>query len=170
MQMRVTVSGIPELQKALARMDPGQNKRILVNGLVAAAHEIQANAAKKQIKRGGKGPPLPHRLTSRAGTLRRSIRVNRGPLPFAIEIGTDLGYGALHEFGGNVDVPSVIVGSHQRKILFGKKVKPFTVPTHFRMGHTAKYPKRPFLRPARDAVAPRFEKIVIAEWKKEARL
>jgi len=134
MQMRVTVTGVPELQRALERMNPGENKRILRNSLLSMAFEIQADAAKNQIHPGGKGPPLPDRLTSRTGTLRRSIRVNRGPLPFAIEIGTDLTYGAVHEFGSK---------------------------TH---------PRRPFLKPALDAIAPKFGKIVIAEWKKEAGL
>ena len=31
--------------------------------------------------------------------MRRSIRINRTPLPAAIEIGTDLVYGHVHELG-----------------------------------------------------------------------
>lgn len=102
MQMRVTVTGIPELKAALERMNPGRNKVIMRNGMITAALEIQKNAT-GQIRKGGGGkknpkPPVPHQLTSRTGTLRRSIRVNHGPLPFAIETGTDLTYGAVHEF------------------------------------------------------------------------
>ncbi len=108
--MRVTVTGTRELRAALRRANPEENNRIMQNGMKSAALEIQKNAALKQIKRGGGGkrnaaPPVPGRLTSRAGTLRDSIRVNHGPLPFAIEIGTDLTYGVVHEFGSKTHPP-----------------------------------------------------------------
>ena len=102
--MRVVVTGVPELQAALRQMNPSLNTKIMKRGMIASALEIQKDAAKYQIAAGGRGsgkalPPLRHSLTSRTGTLRRSIRVDRGPLPFAIEVGTDLIYGAVHEFG-----------------------------------------------------------------------
>ena len=101
--MRVVVTGVPELQAALRQMNPSLNTKIMERGMIASALEIQKDAAKYQIAAGGRGKrqalkALRGRLTSRTGTLRRSIKVDRGPLPFAIEVGTDLGYGAVHEF------------------------------------------------------------------------
>jgi phage gpG-like protein len=103
--LRVSVVGSKELQRKLERMDPGRNKRIMRNSLLESALLVQRDAAKNQIlaggggKKGGMTKAHPRYLTSRTGTLRRSIKVDRGPLPFAIEVGTDLVYGALHEFG-----------------------------------------------------------------------
>ena len=173
MQMRVVVTSIPELRAALERIDPGENKRILRDGFIAAANEIQADAAKHQIKRRGKNaPPIPKHLTSRHGGagLVGSIRVNHGPLPFAIEVGTDRGYGPTHEFGGRVSFPSSRVSAHTRRMAFGRRVKPFTVPAHTRSAYSASYPRRPFLKPALDKIAPRFGDIFLREWKKAARL
>ncbi len=103
-QLRVRIVGSKALTKALDKMNPGINKKILRDSLIEAALGIQKDAAGNQILRGGGGkrnatPPVAGRLTSRTGTLRRSIKVDRGPLPFAIEAGTDLVYGAVHEFG-----------------------------------------------------------------------
>jgi len=103
--LRVSVVGTKELKRKLEKLNPGVNKRILRNSLIESALLIQRDAAKIQIlaggggKKGGMTPPHPTHLTSRTGTLRRSIKVDRGPLPFAIEVGTDLEYGAAHEFG-----------------------------------------------------------------------
>jgi hypothetical protein len=138
----VSVTGTKELKRALERMNPGTNKKILRNSLIDTANKIQKNAAKEQI-RGGRGYKVekydksdvhPKMLTSRHGGagLVGSIRVNRGPLPFAIEVGTDKAYGAYHE-------------------LTAKK-------------------RRPFLKPAMEKIAPEFTNIVIKHWKKEAGL
>ena len=105
-QLKVSVVGRKELLRKLEKMDPGRNKRILRNSLLESALLVQRDAAKNQILAGGGGkrsgmtPVHPKHLTSRTGTLRRSIKVDRGPLPFAIEVGTDLTYGATHEAGG----------------------------------------------------------------------
>ena len=104
-QLRVSVVGSKELQRKLEKLNPGVNKRILRDSLVEAATATQRDAAKNQILAGGGGKKSglvkahPSYLTSRTGTLRRSIKVDRKPLPFAIEAGTDLAYGARHEFG-----------------------------------------------------------------------
>jgi len=103
--LRVSVVGSKALRRKLEKLNPGTNKRILRKSLIESALEIQRDAAKNQILAGGGGKksgmtkPHPRYLTSRTGTLRRSIKVDRGPLPFAIEVGTDLVYGAVHEFG-----------------------------------------------------------------------
>jgi HK97 gp10 family phage protein len=133
----VSVTGTKELKRALERMNPGTNKRILRNSLLEAAFMLQKDAATNQIRHGArKSPPIPGKLTNRHGGagLVGSIRVNRGPLPFAIEVGTDKAYGARHEFG------------------------------------TRGMPRRPFLQPALDKIAPKFGDIVVKHWKKEAGL
>ena len=103
MQLKVSVVGVKELTRKLEKMNPGINKKILRDSLIETALLMQRDAAKNQIlaggggKKGGMTRPHPRHLTSRTGTLRRSIKVDRGPLPFAIEVGTDLVYGAYHE-------------------------------------------------------------------------
>lgn len=138
-QLRVRIVGSKALTKALDKMNPGLNKKILRDSLIEAALAIQKDAAGNQILRGGGGkrnarPAVAGQLTSRKGTLRRSIKVDRGPLPFAIESGTDLIYGPLHEFG------------------------------------LGRMPKRPFMKPALDKLAPKFGEIVVKHWKRAAGL
>lgn len=101
----VKVTGVKKLNKKLRQIDPEQNTKILRRALDKAGLLVQKIAATDKIVRGGSGPPLADRLTSRTGALRRSIRVNRAPFPHAIEIGTDLGYGAVHELGLGAATP-----------------------------------------------------------------
>jgi len=141
-QLRVSIVGTKGLKRALDKMNPGVNKRIVRESLIESAFLVQRDAAKNQILAGGGGKksgmtkPHPRFLTSRTGTLRRSIKVDRGPLPFAIEVGTDLVYGAAHEFG-----------STKRNL-----------------------PVRAFMQPALERVAPKFGEIVVKHWKREAGL
>lgn len=81
----------------LRRLAGRPGERAVERALDEVAARIQRNAQTKQILRGGKGPPHPRQLTSRTGTLRRSIRVNRIK-PLERSIGSDLVY-AVHEFG-----------------------------------------------------------------------
>jgi len=102
--LRVSLVGTKELQRRLKQMNPAINKRIIKESLLEGALKVQTNAASIQITGGGRGKgkglaPLRNKLTSRTGTLRRSIAVDRKPLPFAIEVGSDLAYAAPHEFG-----------------------------------------------------------------------
>jgi phage gpG-like protein len=171
--LTVSIEGEAAIRSWLDRLDPVSNSRIMRNGLIVAANLISTDAKTRQFVAGGRGKSkalkaLSNRLTSRTGTLRRSIRVNRSGVPAYIDIGTDLKYGAVHEFGGEIDKPSRVIRSHTRRVAFGKKRKPFTVPAHFRMGHSANYPKRPFMKPALDAIAPSLPTIFLAEWAKEA--
>lgn len=139
--IRVSIVNTKEVRDFMQRINPARNTKIIRNGLVRAALEIQANAADIQIAAGGRGKrkalrPLPDRLTSRSGALRRGIHVDRSDLPFAIEIarGPNEPYGDIHELGlGN-------------------------------------YPRRPFMAPALDAIGPRFGDIIVKEWKKAAGL
>ena len=100
--LRVSIVGTKRLERALKRMDPKENARILRSSLREMAKDLLKNAAMKQIAHGrGKAAPLPTRLTNRHGGrgLVGSIRINEAPLPRAIEVGTDLAYGAVHEEG-----------------------------------------------------------------------
>jgi phage gpG-like protein len=140
--IRVSVVGTKELKRKLAKLNPGQNKRIMVKSLTDCAVEIQADATLNQI-RGGRGfkfkaydkrDVLATKLTSRTGDLIGSIGLNKRPLPGAIEVGTHLVYGAMHEQG------------------------------------LGRMKKRPFLEPALDKVGSKFNDIIVKNWKKEARL
>lgn len=173
--LTVKIEGFRELERRLQKMNPKKTPVILKRGLTRVALQIQKNAQKEQIKSGGGGKrnasaPLPNRLTSRTGTGRRSIRVNRGPLPRAIEIGTDLRYMAAHERGGTFTRRSTRVAEHQRVFAFGRRVSSFTVPSHTRKAHSVKMPKRPFLIPAYRQVQPFIPIIFIREWETVAKL
>lgn len=107
--MRVAITIDPGLTRALTSLRKPALHATFRDALTHAAYEVQRIAAQEKIRRGGvvgKGrqrmilPPLPDRLTSRTGSLRRSIGVDRSDLPFAISIGTELVYGRVHETGG----------------------------------------------------------------------
>ena len=98
--VRVVLEPSPGLEHALASLqDPGIAVPI-ARALRRSAFRVQELAAQKFIIRSGPpGVVDPIRVTSRTGTLRRSIRANLGELPRAAEVGTDLLYGAVHELG-----------------------------------------------------------------------
>jgi hypothetical protein len=100
--LRASIVGTKELQRRLKKMDPGANQAILRGSLKEAAGDMQGDIAKVQI-RGGRGdaPPGDGFLTNRHGGrgLAGSIGINSSPLPFAIEVGTHLAYGPVHEEG-----------------------------------------------------------------------
>ena len=98
----LTVTGLDKLDKKLRKVDPTRNPSIPRGGLDKAAFEVQRLAKTEFIAIGrGTAAPLPHKLSNRHGGqgLVGSIAVNRSPLPKAIEIGTHLVYGAVHEKG-----------------------------------------------------------------------
>lgn len=99
--IRVFVTGDKLLKRKMRKIDPKTNPEFVRRALVKGGFLIQRDAQLNQIARGGKGPPLRDRLTSRTGTGRRSIRVDRkGLREFFIDIGSDLRYMQLHETGG----------------------------------------------------------------------
>lgn len=138
-------SQLKKLQAQIRRLNPAKRTRVLRESLTQSAFVVQANA-QNQIKRGGSAAPLPNRLTSRTGTGRRSITVERAALPFAIDIGTNLRYMALHETGGTVTIPS-----HRRTSSTGT--------THRVRSHTARFPQRAFLVPGYNKSVPAIERI-----------
>lgn len=99
--LRVSLIGTKELQRRLKKMNPAQNERITTPALLESMQATLRNAAREQILPGGGGPPRADILTSRTGTLRRSLTSN-----FSIDLnrrlrfvlgGTHLIYGAVHE-------------------------------------------------------------------------
>jgi phage gpG-like protein len=158
--LSLRVQGLDELQERLNRLSPKKNSAWVARALKKAAFLTQKIAAKEKIKRGGKGAPVARMLTSRTGTLRRSIRVNRSPLPWAIEVGTDLTYGAVHETGGTFSVPS-----YMRTLAMSTRSGGSSVARV--KAHTRKYPPRPFLGPGLEKAAKDFDRIFSSEWAKE---
>ena len=110
--LSMSVEGLDKLHEKLARISPRKNGGAWVRrALTTCALRVQAIAACEMIIRGGRigkgsrktdAPADATRLTSRTGRLRGSIRVNRSPLPRAIEIGSDVAYAAIHELGGSI--------------------------------------------------------------------
>jgi phage gpG-like protein len=166
---------IDEAQLALVRNVLGSMRAPRVNTvmrafLLSAAYAVQTDAARNQIIGGGgksHAPPHPTRLTSRSGELRRSISANRGKdtsgLPRYIDVGSDLGYARLHEYGG-----TVTASSRSKGALKGAKSGLKRLGNRLGLGgligsHKAAYPPRPFLGPAVAAVSPRFELMLETE-------
>lgn len=142
----VKVTGGAELERALKKLSPSQNKKILTESLLQCAYLVAENAAKEQIiqgsrffatgPRGGRtlkdAPVHPTKLTSRRGGagLVGSITPEWHKKPFSIDVGTHLKYGPVHELG------------------------------------LGRYPKRAFLEPAVKAVENRFPDVFMAAWKR----
>lgn len=104
-------------EATLAALDlrMGEGRRAVGRALDRMAFRVQQDAALNQIIRGGSGPPHPTRLTSRTGTLRRSIRVNRRG-PYERSVGTDLLYGLVHELGGRIHPPRPYLAPALQKV------------------------------------------------------
>ena len=188
--MRVKVVGVQALVRRLNKISPRKNPRWISKALVNSALLAQKISAEEEIKRGGRvavrGPrggrrvtdaaPIAGKLTSRSGLLRASIGTNRNErlaaqdrsrIPRLIEFGTDVKYGAVHEIGGPVRVPSSRVSAHTRTMAFGRRTQPFEVKAHTRWAHVAFYEPRPFLEPALDKAVLRMDEIFVKEWERE---
>jgi phage gpG-like protein len=175
-KLKVEVTGIKQISGMLKDLSPDESQEIVVKSLQDCAKLVQINAVNKQIMGGGAKAvsrgrgvqikPHPTRLTSRTGTLRRSISINQQRVPAWIDIGTDLKYGAVHELGfkGNV-----FISGHYREITqaFGRRIKPteVAVRSHVR---SVNIPKRPFLKPALEEVEDRFPAIFMKHWRRVA--
>ena len=99
--LRAKLIGLPELERELRKMNPAQQRSITTPALLESMQTTLRDAARNRILPGGSGPPRPDILTSRTGTLRRSLTGN-----FAVDLnerlqwvegGTHLIYGAVHE-------------------------------------------------------------------------
>ena len=99
--LRAKLIGTEELQRQLDHLNPEMKRRITTPALLESMQTTLRDAARNKILPGGQGPPRPDILTSRTGTLRRSLTGN-----FSIDVnerlrwvegGTHLIYGAFHE-------------------------------------------------------------------------
>ncbi len=95
--------GSAELRRRIKNLTPAQNAKITGPALVESMLLTLRIAARDKIYPGGKGPPRRDQLTSRTGTLRRSLTasfaVDRSQLPHSITGGSNVVYAAVHEFG-----------------------------------------------------------------------
>ena len=170
--LSITVQGLDELHERLNRISPSKNSAWVARSLKKCAELTQDITANEMIirggrfrgpkgKRGGKGKMRsagvdPKRITSRTGTLRRSIRVNTSTLPFAAEVGSDLVYAAVHEFGGTYSIPS-----YSRAIATSTRSGGSSMALV--KAHSATYPARPYLAPGLDKAAKSFSDIFAKE-------
>lgn len=129
-------------------MDPTRRVSILRTWLLQSALVVQREA-QDQIIRGGSAPPHPTRLTSRTGTGRRSITVDRTGVPRFIEIGPKgvaEKYMSLHERGGVV-----------RRV------------SRAGTAHSATYPARPYLKPGLEKSRGKIRDIFVRTWARAVR-
>ena len=97
---RIEVTGDKEFARVLARINPRKNPKFVTRALQKAAFLVQKLAAEEKIKRSGpKDVVDPIQVTSRTGTLRRSISVDSAGTPHFITIGSNLIYAGVHELG-----------------------------------------------------------------------
>jgi phage gpG-like protein len=124
--LSINVEGIEAVQAQLDRINPRKNPKMVGRALVNCALLTQKIATEEKIIRGGRfrgpaGPrggkgkmmsskPHPTKLTSRTSRLRDSIAVNRRALPWSVEVGTDVVYAAVHEYGGKHHPPRPYLG------------------------------------------------------------
>lgn len=94
----VKLEGGAKLRAALKKMNPAQNLRIFTKSAGEVAQLIATNAKEVQLLKGD-GPVDQLKLTNRSLRLSQSIGIDFSPLPKAIEVGTNVVYGARHEFG-----------------------------------------------------------------------
>lgn len=125
----VRLEGGAKLRRALSKLNPADNARIFSLSAREVALKIATNARNVQLRRGG-GDVHPTQLTSRTFRLRDSIAPDFRGLPRFAEVGTDVRYGPVHEFG------------------------------------LGRYPSRPFMAPALEAVRPQIPEIVVKHWKR----
>ena len=153
--LQSSITGYREIVSNLKGVNPARNTRIVTRAFNRFGLLVQRIAASEKIRRGGQGPPLKTKLTSRTGTLRRSIRVDKGGIPRFVEIGSDLLYAPVHELGLTVDVRAHSRRSKKTKKTFAVKA------------HRASFPRRPFLAPAFADAKRSLEDIFEESWQHE---
>lgn len=121
----VRLEGVAELERKLKALDKAVSGRAMTLALVAGGKVIEAEAKA--------------RAPVRSGTLRRSITTepSAGAVP-EVEVGTNLVYAPIQEFGG-------IVRAQSAPALV------FQLPSgEWRRAQSVQIPARPYLRPAFD--------------------
>lgn len=144
-RLSVKLVGTRLLEKRLKELSPAQNRDIVEPALLESMLLSLRIAAREKIHPGGKGPPRAGKLTSRTGSLRRSLGFGkdanaldavdqRGLRRNFVEGGSDLVYARVHEEG---------IGVH---------------------------PPRPFLAPGLEDATRQFESIFVKHWRTAADL
>ncbi len=105
----VRLVGGEQLKRDILAMSPARRK-VTDPALSESILLVLSTAAERKIKRGGKAPPVKGRLTSRTGTLRRSLGPNEGVDKSGlsqgfIEGGSALVYASVHEYGNATPPP-----------------------------------------------------------------
>lgn len=138
-RLAVKVTGTRELNARLAQMNPGVNARITRKALRQMLLLSLRTSATKHIYPGGKAAPKQGILTSRTGTLRRSLGASEN----------------IDETGlRNLKRPSIGGGTH---LVYGKIHE---------LG-LGRYPKRPFLAPGLTESSRKFQGIFVDHWRRE---
>ncbi len=95
------VVGDEDIIRLIEQLNPALNPQVLGPALTEMVLLTLRTAQQKHIKRGGNNPPLPNILTSRSGTLRRSLAgsgaVDLSNLPDSVRGGSALVYAGVHE-------------------------------------------------------------------------
>jgi phage gpG-like protein len=115
------------------------------------------NAAVRNIREHYLTGPRPGKLGVKSGRLRSSIRfkVKEDDKGLAVQIGTDVPYAAIHEFGGKTN-PHVISPKRKPFLAFQKDGK--WIYTRKPVNHPgSKIPARPFIVPGATEVMPAFQ-------------
>lgn len=98
------------------------------------------------------GPPVDNILTSRTGALRSSIQVTPRPEDTAALVGPSVKYGAIHEFGGTINVGARSWRGGFRKASKQRKSDRTKLGSYVRRhsigAYTIRIPPRPYMRPA----------------------
>jgi phage gpG-like protein len=110
------------------------------------------NKGKKVKQYAALGKPIAGQLTSRTGMLRSSIQVIDKPSQTAAAVGPSAVYGAIHEFGGTINMPARSWRggfTRSRKKLSDKQTNLHGyMRRHTRGGYVIHMPARPYMRPA----------------------
>lgn len=170
-RLTVKVEGTKQLLDGLAKLNPQLNTLIIQGALKEMVLLAMRTSARKHLIRSSKGAVQPKRLTSRHGTLRRSLGLStnidkrgfRSPNEPFIEGGTHLNYGRVHELGFKGRRRGGQVRAHTRK--GGISVK-----RHGRRGAKVNFPERPFLAPGLAEASSKFEAIFVKHWRAEGNL
>ena len=150
MDLSFKLIGRNQVEKALLAMARAMPSAASV-GAMKGALLVEGYAKREGFFQGSRdaaqGLPRAGILTSRTGTLRRSIRSMAAGEGRAV-IGPTVKYGRIHEFGGiiNVQAHSRLPGS--RTIGKGKTKRTQGVGAYAVPAYTVNMPKRPYLRPA----------------------
>ena len=146
--VRLTIP--PGLEVALGAFQPPRIGNIFGRTLNRVGLDVQTIATTKHMR-----GPRPAKLGQITGDLRRSIRVDRGHSPRFVEVGSDLVYAPVHEFGAKINAKGGGFLTFKLRDGTFRKVRSVTIPA------------RPYLQPALDEASKRGADILFQEISRE---